>query len=118
MIMQTSKAIPACARRTGCLSPERLLVEDDPAFRAEKFQGDALRDARPKRARFLQEYEIAVRPLAAAHGDEATEAFLRFGRGRHPAALNYGDCTSYAVSKLADQPRFWPLPTGSWPRLP
>ncbi|MCZ7663094.1 MAG: type II toxin-antitoxin system VapC family toxin [Thermoleophilia bacterium] len=48
------------------------------------------RDARPKLARFLQEYEIAVVPFAAAHWDEATEAFLRFGRVRHPAAPNYG----------------------------
>lgn len=27
-----------------------------------------------------------------------------FGKGRHPAALNFGDCMSYAVAKPADQP--------------
>ncbi|MBN1629357.1 MAG: type II toxin-antitoxin system VapC family toxin [Thermoleophilia bacterium] len=62
------------------------------------------RDARPKLARLLQEYEIEVIPFAAAHSDEATEAFMRFGKGRHPAALNFGDCMSYAVAKLAGQP--------------
>jgi ribonuclease VapC len=62
------------------------------------------RDARPKLARLLQEYEIAIVPFAAAHWDEATEAFLRFGKSRHPAGLNYGDCMSYAVAKLAGQP--------------
>jgi ribonuclease VapC len=62
------------------------------------------RDARPKIARMLQEYEIAVIPFTATHADEAAEAFLRFGRGRHPAALNYGDCMSYAMARLAGQP--------------
>jgi ribonuclease VapC len=32
------------------------------------------------------------------------EAFLRFGKGRHPAALNFGDCMSYAVAKVANMP--------------
>jgi len=29
--------------------------------------------------------------------------YLRYGKGRHPAALNLGDCFSYAVTRLADQ---------------
>ena len=36
--------------------------------------------------------------------DAATTAFLRFGRGRHPAALNFGDCMSYAVASVAGLP--------------
>ena len=31
------------------------------------------------------------------------EAYQRFGRGRHPARLNFGDCLSYATAKLAGQ---------------
>lgn len=31
-------------------------------------------------------------------------AFLRFGKGRHPAALNFGDCASYALAKHRDIP--------------
>lgn len=34
----------------------------------------------------------------------AREAFLRFGKGRHPAGLNYGDCFSYALAKSLDVP--------------
>lgn len=34
----------------------------------------------------------------------AREAFDRFGRGRHPAALNFGDCFSYALAKAHDAP--------------
>ncbi len=29
---------------------------------------------------------------------------MRFGRGRHPARLNFGDCLTYAVARLADEP--------------
>ena len=31
--------------------------------------------------------------------EAAREAFLRYGQGRHPAALNLGDCASYALAK-------------------
>ena len=31
-------------------------------------------------------------------------AARRFGKGRHPAALNYGDCFSYALAKVSDAP--------------
>jgi ribonuclease VapC len=62
------------------------------------------RDARPKLARLLQEYEITVVPFGPLHWEEASEAYLRFGKGRHPAGLNFGDCLSYAVARLAGQP--------------
>ena len=34
----------------------------------------------------------------------AREAFLRYGKGRHPAALNFGDCASYALAKTRSLP--------------
>ena len=34
----------------------------------------------------------------------ASEAFLRFGKGRHPARLNCGDCASYALAKSRNIP--------------
>ena len=34
----------------------------------------------------------------------ARDAFLRFGKGRHPAALNLGDCASYALAKFRNLP--------------
>ncbi len=42
--------------------------------------------------------ETAVISFTADHEVVAYDAFLRFGKGRHPAALNYGDCMSYAVA--------------------
>lgn len=44
---------------------------------------------------------VAATPEQA---DVAAEAFRRFGKGRHPAALNIGDAFSYALAKSADQP--------------
>ena len=61
-------------------------------------------DSRALIALLSDQLSLAVIPFTAAHAREAREAFLRFGRGRHPAALNLGDCLSYAVAKLADQP--------------
>jgi ribonuclease VapC len=55
-------------------------------------------------ARFLEEKEVLVIPFGDRHGSVASEAFIRYGKGRHPAALNYGDCMTYAVASLADEP--------------
>jgi ribonuclease VapC len=55
-------------------------------------------------ALFVMESEIAVVPFGDAHWKAAADAHRRYGKGRHRAALNFGDCLSYAVAKLADQP--------------
>jgi ribonuclease VapC len=38
------------------------------------------------------------------HRREAVDAYLRFGKGRHKARLNFGDCLTYAVARLANEP--------------
>jgi ribonuclease VapC len=42
---------------------------------------------------------IAVRPVDVNQGLLARQAFLQYGRGRHPARLNFGDCFPYALTK-------------------
>jgi ribonuclease VapC len=42
-------------------------------------------------------------PFGEIHWREAVEAFRRFGRGRHPAALNFGDCLTFATAQLTGQ---------------
>ncbi len=54
--------------------------------------------------RLLDELEIEEVLFGAAHWREALAAFGRFGRGRHQARLNLGDCLTYAVARLADEP--------------
>jgi ribonuclease VapC len=53
---------------------------------------------------FLQDLSVAVLPFGETHWAEAVEAHRRFGKGRHPAALNFGDCLAYAVAKVAREP--------------
>jgi len=50
---------------------------------------------------FLAEIGATVMPIDAATGREALSAFARFGKGRHPAALNMGDCFAYACARAA-----------------
>ncbi len=61
-------------------------------------------DARGRIARVLDEAQIAVLPLTESHYAVAVDAWLRYGKGRHPAALNFGDCLSYATAVIAAEP--------------
>ena len=61
-------------------------------------------DPSPYLERFLLTLGAVVLPFDDAHWRQAKEAFLRFGKGRHPAALNFGDCMAYATAKVAVQP--------------
>jgi ribonuclease VapC len=42
--------------------------------------------------------------LGPEHVDAALDAFLRYGKGRHPAALNFGGCLTYSVAAVAGVP--------------
>jgi ribonuclease VapC len=55
-------------------------------------------------AQFLESFEVEVIPFGESHWQAAVEAFSRYGKGRHPASLNYGDCMSYAVARIARKP--------------
>jgi ribonuclease VapC len=43
-------------------------------------------------------------PMSASHVDVARDAWRRFGRGKHPANLNIGDCCAYALSRISGEP--------------
>jgi ribonuclease VapC len=47
---------------------------------------------------------IQVVPFGEDHLEEACRAFDQYGKGRHIAALNFGDCVSYALCKVSGQP--------------
>jgi ribonuclease VapC len=61
-------------------------------------------DARAVVNEFLREFQIEVIPFSREHCDVAVDAFHRFGKGRHPASLNFGDCMSYAAARLSGLP--------------
>ncbi len=52
----------------------------------------------------LADMRIETVPLSADHAKLAIDAFRSFGKGRHPAALNFGDCVSYALAKATGEP--------------
>ena len=47
---------------------------------------------------------LEERPVTSAQIRLAREAYERFGKGRHPAALNYGDCFAYSLARLCKEP--------------
>ena len=49
----------------------------------------------------VRELAVTIVPFGEAEWRVAVDAFRRFGRGRHAAALNYGDCLAYATAQTA-----------------
>jgi len=62
------------------------------------------RDMRGSLARFIEENQIITIPFTEGHYSIAVTAWLKYGKGRHPAALNFGDCLSYATARAAEIP--------------
>jgi len=50
----------------------------------------------------LSELRLDVRAVDASQGKLARDAFAKYGKGRHPAGLNFGDCFTYALAKARD----------------
>lgn len=52
----------------------------------------------------MKENRIAAHPFDERQLRVAREAAVRFGKGRHKAGLNFGDCFAYALAKVEDVP--------------
>jgi ribonuclease VapC len=52
----------------------------------------------------VKELGVTIVAFGEAEWRAAVDAFVRFGRGRHEAALNFGDCLSYATASVAGDP--------------
>jgi len=53
---------------------------------------------------FIRESELAIEPVTHEHALIAREGFSNYGKGRHPAGLNFGDCFAYALAKSTGEP--------------
>ena len=53
---------------------------------------------------FLNQASIDIVPVDAEHVEIARLAWRRYGKGRHPAGLNFGDCFAYALAKVTGSP--------------
>jgi ribonuclease VapC len=61
-------------------------------------------DARAIISTLLRRFDAEIVEFNQDHYEAALSAFLRFGKGLHPAALNFGDCMSYALAAVSGLP--------------
>jgi ribonuclease VapC len=89
------------------------LIEDDPApliSAASVLESEIVLisrhgpDARADLQDFLAQGGLQVEPVTAEQAELALEAYQRYGKGRHRAGLNFGDCFAYALCKATGQP--------------
>jgi ribonuclease VapC len=67
-------------------------------------RGMAVAAANEAVALYLSRANVEIIPITAEIGRAAIAAFERYGRGRHPARLNMGDCFAYACAKTLGMP--------------
>jgi ribonuclease VapC len=53
---------------------------------------------------FCQQSGIIIEPVTPDEARIARDAYRDFGKGRHHAGLNFGDCFAYALARVSDQP--------------
>lgn len=52
----------------------------------------------------ITEFRIEIIPVTPDHMRHARDTWARYGRGKHPAGLNFGDCIVYGVAKATARP--------------
>lgn len=82
-----------------CPSPRSSFVEASLIIES-RYGPDGIRDL----DLFIAKAKIEVVPVDAEQGHVARTAFRDYGKGRHRAGLNFGDCFAYALAKTLDEP--------------
>ncbi len=89
----------AIARADSCRISAATLVETAIVVEAQtRDNGGRQLDA------FIRRASIAIESVTEEQAYMARQAFIDFGKGRHRAGLNYGDCFSYALAKATREP--------------
>lgn len=112
MIVDSSIFIAVLRGEAGCEAYEALLVGPRPVVTSAATLVEAGIVAEGKGGEragadldaLIRDAEIDVIPLTAEHAALARDAWRRYGKGRHPAGLNLGDCFSYALAKSRNEP--------------
>jgi ribonuclease VapC len=112
MILDTSAVIAILAGEADA-GHYASLIEQDPTPRIgapavleasivlTRWFGEA---AEPALDAFVRESGAEIVPFDLPQLRAAQEAYRRFGKGRHPAGLNFGDCMSYALARVCVEP--------------
>jgi len=112
MVIDTSAIVaillrePDADRFSGCLAeaPHRVMSAVTRVELSFVIEGRYGETGRADLERSLRDARIEIAAATPQQAEIAIDAFRRFGRGRHRAALNIGDCFSYALAKAMDQP--------------
>lgn len=88
------------ARAARVVVPVHVLLEASMVLVGRKAGAEEVEDLDA----YLRQIGAEVLPFTAPHAEAARLAFLRYGKGRDPAGLNFGDCMSYAVARVEGLP--------------
>ncbi len=94
-ILLDEPSADACARRIE--SEDRVIISAGTL--AEALIVSARRDLEPGMLRLTNDLGFEVVAVTKASAARVAEAYERFGKGVHPAALNFGDCFAYALAR-------------------
>ena len=109
MTIDSSALVAILFGEPGCLDLiDRILAADHPCVPAPTLVEASLVLVGRRRAAcggdvesLLKELGVTVVPFGERESQAALAAFLRYGRGRHKASLNFGDCLAYGAAHAA-----------------
>jgi ribonuclease VapC len=92
ILNEAIEAAESCAMSTGSFLETSMVIES-------RYGPDGTRDL----DLFISKARISLASVDADQAYVARDAFRRYGKGRHPAGLNFGDCFAYALAKMLDE---------------
>ncbi|WP_424812727.1 type II toxin-antitoxin system VapC family toxin [Roseococcus sp. YIM B11640] len=112
MILDTSALIamlwgePEAAALEAAVSASQSLLISAPTLleAATVAEGRIGREMGNRLDDLLARIGVEIVPFTAEHAALAREGWRRYGKGRHPAGLNFGDCFAYALAKSRNEP--------------
>jgi ribonuclease VapC len=93
LYIQAISRAPSCRISAGNFLELSIVIEG-------QFGSDVLRQCDA----LFRRVGIVIEPVTVEHIHVARQAFHDFGKGRHPAGLNFGDCFAYALAKATAEP--------------
>jgi ribonuclease VapC len=109
IVVDTSALVEIALAASRAQDCQRALMEVDQLLISAGTVKETLivslgRDVEPQMTAILDRFGMTVTPLTEERAKAAGHAYRRYGKGWHPAGLNFGDCFAYALAKEHDCP--------------